>query len=314
MMLKCFTNKAAYLALAFGLILTLAVPACRTDQTSKGARGTEMITDSVPSADGVMITYDVRGEGTPALVFVHCWSCDRSYWSSQVDEFAKTHTVVTLDLAGHGQSGTNRAAWTIPAFGADVAAVVNKLGLDSVILIGHSMGGPVIVEAARLLPGKVLGLVGVDTYVELGQTYTPEQIEAYLAPLKQDFKTSANGFVRSMFPPNADTALAGRVAEDMSSAPPDIALGAFQAILAYVYTEPPMILTALKEVNLPVRCVVAEVNATKLDGIRNAVPSFGVKVMSGVGHFLHLEAPETFNKYLQETIDQVVSLQVGKTK
>jgi pimeloyl-ACP methyl ester carboxylesterase len=56
----------------------------------------------VKSSDGVEISYSVYGEGSPALVFVHGWSCDQTYWKHQVPEFSKRYTVVTIDYAGHG--------------------------------------------------------------------------------------------------------------------------------------------------------------------------------------------------------------------
>lgn len=59
----------------------------------------------VRSADGLPVRYEVLGDGTPALVFVHGWSCDRRYWDGQVGYFADRHRVVAIDLAGHGESG-----------------------------------------------------------------------------------------------------------------------------------------------------------------------------------------------------------------
>src|SRR5262245_56964945 len=112
------------------------------------------------SADGIPIHYDVQGNGAIALVFVHGWCCDRRSWDQQIAHFAPRYTVVCLDLAGHGASGRDRTQWTIPAFGQDVVAVVEQRGLGQVVLIGHSMGGPVIVEAARCLPAAVIGVVG----------------------------------------------------------------------------------------------------------------------------------------------------------
>jgi pimeloyl-ACP methyl ester carboxylesterase len=124
------------------------------------------------SADNVSISYHVEGKGTPALVFVHGWCCDKSYWKHQVPYFSKRHTVVTIDLAGHGESGVGRKAWTMEAFGKDVVAVVEELELDRVILIGHSMGGAVIIEAARQMPERVTGLVGADTFLDVGNKLT----------------------------------------------------------------------------------------------------------------------------------------------
>src|SRR5207249_632714 len=137
-----------------------------TADLSSGNLGSEAISLSGSSApDGIRIVYEVQGEGrpgTPALVFIHGWSCDRSYWKGQLEPFSQRFKVVAIDLAGHGESGLGRDAWTIAAFGGDVAAVVQKLGLERVILIGHSMGGHVTAEAARRLPGRVAGLVWVD--------------------------------------------------------------------------------------------------------------------------------------------------------
>ena len=85
--------------------------------------------------DGATIVYDYRGAGDQALVFVHCWCCDRSFWAGQVDEFAKDYMIVTVDLGGHGGSTAKREDWTVELFGGDVAAVVKKLDLKQAILI-----------------------------------------------------------------------------------------------------------------------------------------------------------------------------------
>ena len=111
----------------------------------------------VLSKDGVPISYEVYGSGEPTLVFVHGWSCDARYWRAQVQHFSKKHRVVTLDLAGHGHSGITRSHYTMSAFGEDVRAVTEATGSRSVILMGHSMGGSVIAEAARLMPNRVIG-------------------------------------------------------------------------------------------------------------------------------------------------------------
>ena len=140
---------------------------------------------SVLSKDGVEIVYDAVGNGEPTLVFVHGWSCDKSYWNDQVKTFSPKYKVVTIDLAGHGESGSERKNYTMELFGEDVAAVVNKLELDKVILIGHSMGGYVIIEAARQLKEKVIGLVGADTYQGLEDEMTKEQIDQFMKPFKE---------------------------------------------------------------------------------------------------------------------------------
>src|SRR2546430_274909 len=116
--------------------------------------------DDVRAADGLNIVCEIRGKAEPALVFLHGWCGDREYWKNQADVFAADYQVVTLDLPGHGESGKARETWTVNALGQDVESMVKALGLKRVILVGHSMGGPIALAAAKRMPGKVVGVIG----------------------------------------------------------------------------------------------------------------------------------------------------------
>ncbi|MEO7246775.1 MAG: alpha/beta fold hydrolase, partial [Rubrivivax sp.] len=99
--------------------------------------GSPRIVDS--SAGGVHVQYRVHGHGEPLVVLIHGWSCDSNYWQAQVADLKTRYTVATVDLAGHGASGANRDDWSMAAFGADVAAVVDALpDHPRVVLVGHS--------------------------------------------------------------------------------------------------------------------------------------------------------------------------------
>lgn len=260
--------------------------------------------DAAVSFDGTPVRYEVRGAGTPTLVFVHGWCCDRTYWEKQLDHFARRYQVVAVDLAGHGESGLERQAWTMPAFGRDVAAVVEKLGPEKVLLIGHSMGGPVIVEAARLLTGRLVGLVGADTYRTLGHIRTRQEIDESLAPLRANFVEGAREFVRGMFLPSSSPDLAQRIVDDMSEAPPEVAIGASEANRSNDLN----LIAGLQELKAPVIAINSDYRPTDTE----AAQRYGVKIklMSGVGHFVMLEDPETFNCILEETVKELASAQV----
>jgi pimeloyl-ACP methyl ester carboxylesterase len=252
-------------------------------------------TGEVISADGVPIVYRVEGEGETALVFIHGWCCDSGYWKNQVSFFSKEYTIVTVDLAGHGESGVERESWSTESFGGDVVAVVNALDLDRVILIGHSMGGPVALEAARSLGGRVLGIVGIDTFQKLGIKAPDEIAKNFIKPFEQDFVGWTPNFVKGMFLPGADSALVSWVAEDMSSAPPEVGIEAMKANLAY---DPA---PALQEIHVPIYGINGSLCPVDIEtGKRYA--EFDVRIMEGLGHFPMLEDPEGFNGILAELV------------
>ena len=251
---------------------------------------------AVPSADGVPIAYEVHGQGEPALVLVHGWSCDRSYWKEQIEYLSPQYRLVLVDLAGHGESGTGRKDYTMSAFGADVAAVVDSLGLQKVVLVGHSMGGDVIVEAAKKLPGRVVGLVWVDDYKSLGPARSAAEVDAFVTKFRKDFRGTTNGFVRGMFAPNADPKLVDRVAKDMASAPPAIALSAMHNSFLNA-ARVPVDLTGLK---LP----VVAINSDREPTDHESLGKYGVKafVLPDSGHFPMLEDPPRFNRSLDSVV------------
>ena len=164
--------------------------------------------DVALSADGAPVHFEVEGDGAPPLVFVHGWSCDRTYWRGQVGHFAQRHRVVAIDLAGHGESGGDRTAWTMPAFGADVVAVIEQLGLDDPVLIGHSMGGDVIVEAHWLCPDESRVWSGSTSTGRSGEPRTEAEIEEFVHPFRDDFVTATRNLVGQMFVPGSDPDLA----------------------------------------------------------------------------------------------------------
>ena len=251
---------------------------------------------TVSSADGVPIAYEVHGQGSPTLVLVHGWSCDRGYWKEQIEYLAPQYQLVLIDLAGHGASGAGRKDYTMASFGADVAAVVDRLALERVVLVGHSMGGDVIVEAAKQLPGRVVGLVWVDDYKSLGVARSAAEVDAFVGKFRKDFRNTTNGFVRGMFGPNADPKLIDRVAKDMAAAPPAVALSAMHNSFANA-ARIPADLDALK---LPVVAINSDREPTDHESLgKHGVKAF---VMPDSGHFLMLEDPARFNRSLDSVV------------
>jgi len=256
----------------------------------------------VTSADGVSIHFQVRGQGEPSLVFIHGWSMDSSYWDKQLTYFEGKHTVVALDLAGHGDSRIERKDWTVKAYSKDVEAVVKMLDLGSVILIGHSLGGLVMIEAACRIPERIKGLIGVDTLVDFEMSIPQDEIDGWLEAFRSDFVQSTEGYVRSLFPLNADPDIVERVVADMTAAPPIVGIGTLQGFFDYYKYK---LRRAARQIKVPLICINSDMHPTEVDTNRKYIPSFKVKIMAGVGHFPMVEEPETLNRLLDEAICEI---------
>ena len=252
--------------------------------------------------DGVQIHYESGGSGSPALVFIHGWNCDRSYWSAQLPFFADTHQVVAIDLAGHGDSGVSREDWSMANFGTDVSAVADALQLEDIVLIGHSMGGPVALEAARLLQGRVKMVIGADTLSDVSLRYADAQLAGMLAAMEADFPSTVEGLVRSsFFLPTSDPALIDQIARDMGAAPPAAGIGAFESF-AHWYNED--VERTLADIDVPIRLINSGYRPTNTRAGQALTASFEATLMSGVGHFVMQEDPAQFNAVMAELLNR----------
>lgn len=256
------------------------------------------------SADSERIAYSACGEGEPALIFIHGWNCDSRYWQNQVSPFSKIHRVVTIDLAGHGHSSLDRVTYTMAAFAEDVKAVVEKEKISRTILIGHSLGGGVIAEAARLMPAEVAGIIGIDTLQNVAEKVSQDVIDEMAGPMKADFQSAAKGFARSLFLEGTDEALIDWVEEDMASAPREIALKAFQAYLGqYVTGEAARV---LEDLTVPVISINARLWPTNAEENRKHIKNYTLYYIEETGHFPMLENPDKFNPILKKAVKYIV--------
>lgn len=283
--------------------------AAMTSESKPQNTGLPQITDS---PDGVHIEYRVRGSGPPLVVLVHGWSCDSNYWRAQLPALTPRYTVLTVDLAGHGASGRNRSDWSIRNFGGDVAVAVRDFWSDhadaprQVVLVGHSMGGPVVVEAARQLGSAVLGMIGIDALRTFGMPPPPaKETEAYFTALTKDFIGTTRQFVtRNFFTANADPAFVRQIADDMSSAPPEVAIPSIRGMNDWGTGAG----RDLKDITVPIIAIVSDLGPPLNEALsRKAAPTFRSILMPGHGHFLMMEDPAGFNPILIREIDALAN-------
>jgi pimeloyl-ACP methyl ester carboxylesterase len=260
----------------------------------------------INSYDNVKIACTDVGRGDTTLVFIHGWSCDRTYWNEQVNTFASSYRVVSVDLAGHGESGQNRSWWSIQGFGEDIVAVIDSLQLHNVVLIGHSAGGFSCLEAANLRKEVVIGIVGVDAFrfIDIGyfdRKYTVKEIEKNAAAMKNDFSGTIETLVRKrFFGPNANKQLVEWVAKDMASAPQNIAI--LTGGYAYFIYRSDYLQAALQDIGMRIPIIAINAESSKINEtvFQRYAPKFSVSYISDVGHFLMMEKPGVFNNELRK--------------
>jgi len=240
--------------------------------------------------DGVIIVYSAAGSGPVGLVFIHGGLANRTFWHGELEAFAADFRVIAPDLPGHGESGTNRQRWGIPEFGADIEAVVAAEHLKKVILCGNSLGGPVAIEAALLLPGRVLGVVGVDTFQNLVHTMTPEQAQQRGNAFRDDYTDSLKQMVKSLFHTDADPALVADVERRMARTSPEVAHSLFLSLAGYDVG------ASARRLPVPLFAINGDLYPTDTRAVRKVKADFDVAVMKHMGHYPMLERPAEFDR------------------
>jgi len=255
------------------------------------------------SSDGVKISFNKQGEGELTLVLIHGWSNNRSIWDAQVSHFSKKYKVITVDLPGFGESGNNRQTWTMASFGEDVATVINKLDLDQVVLVGFSMGAPVIIETANKVPKRVAGLVLVDELHNIEMHYPPEVI-TFMDSVYMDVVTNPTiDKMKPFFRKNTEASFE-RVLSMINDVPKIGWRESLNDIFRWLNED---CIESLTKIQAPIIAINSDQTPTNVESFMKYVPSFKAKIIPDVGHVVFWDAPEEFNRLLEESIQEFIN-------
>jgi pimeloyl-ACP methyl ester carboxylesterase len=266
---------------------------------------------------GTRLFYDQGGRGDPPLVFVHGVACAHDDWQAQVDFFRPRQRVVACDLRGHGASTGDPAQCDIETHGADVGALLRALDLPPAVLVGHSMGTRVVLQAYVDAPQRVAGLILVEgSRVGTGDPQTAEQaVRQQIQAV--GYTAFLHGVFADMFLEGSDPAVKERIVSRALALPE--AIGA-TLIPRFIKWDAESLDEALAKVAVPMLVIQSSyINPQRvrvslepgastpwLELIRHSVPTAQIDVVSGAGHFVMVEKPHAVNQRLETFVTQLL--------
>jgi pimeloyl-ACP methyl ester carboxylesterase len=236
------------------------------------------------------LAVDDGGAGDP-VVLVHSLGGHAGQWSEQLPAARKTRRAVAFDLRGHRHSEAPAdGRYAIEAFGDDVGAVADALGLERFALVGHSLGAGAAVAYAGAHPERVTHLLVADPIGD--GTGTPEaEVRPFLDALDSPAYTETiEGYWSSIA--GTDGAVLERLLRDLRNTPRATMIGGLHASMAF---DPK---PALGRYRGPVLAVITPANdfPYSLHKLGSGLPH---RVIAGTGHWLHIERPAEFNRILE---------------
>jgi 3-oxoadipate enol-lactonase len=262
------------------------------------------------TVNGVSLAVEVRGNG-PAVLLIHGYPLDRTLWAPQLAG-VEGHRLIAPDLRGLGLSDAPDLGYSMPTYADDLAALLEALQVDEVVLVGLSMGGYVAFEFLRRHRARVRALVLFDTRADADQPEVrrARDQQASLAREQGAAAVAAHLLPRMLAPGAAQSMphVVERVRGMMLAAPVAGIAGALAAMRDR--SDSTALLATLED--LPTMIVVGEEDAmTPVELARamaSAVPGARLEVVPDAGHLPPLEAPAVVNALLADFLKSLPAL------
>jgi 3-oxoadipate enol-lactonase len=247
------------------------------------------------ASDGSELTFEERGSGVPALVFVHGWQADRTVWSELIDALGPETHALAIDARGSGESHEAPGPYRLERFAADLRELIEARELGPVVLVGHSMGATVALRFAVDAPELVRGLVLIAPVPASGGGYSPKG-EAYLRSTAGD-PAAARGWLARTFARPPDDATLERLCAAAARTPRDVALESFESWAHADFAE------ATRTIDAPALVIAPEYDAgATREKVADLLPNARYVVVPDCAHYAILERPKAIAALIRESV------------
>ena len=246
--------------------------------------------------DGVTLAFDDNdASGTPSFVFVHGWTCNRSFFAPQFEHFGRDHRAIAVDLRGHGESSpANDGDYSVATFASDVAALIEHLGIAPAVVVGHSLGAVIAAQLTGTRPDLVAAAVLVDVAPIVLADDMRGVFEGLFQALRgPDSEATFAAMVSTMFLETDNAARRAEITAAMTKTPLEIAIPAIEGILANGSA-------ALAAVTRPIVSIGAAVPFHENAVLKAVNPNIVIGQTVGAGHFNQLEVPGQVNAMIEQ--------------
>ncbi len=266
--------------------------------------------------DECTLNYELIGEGSPAVLFIHGYSCTAHDWRLQTSGLSADLACVALDLRGHGGSSPITGGITMGTFASDALALMDMLEIETAVLVGHSMGTRIALEAALQAPERVAGLVLVDgSKVEA----SPEAVRGSIsqAIAEKGFAGWTEQNMGEMFLDKLESEDRDLILQRAIGLGADLGLKLYVSMTTW---DQERLAAAGEKVAAPVsviqstsilpgeartRCFVDEAPSSPWLDIWRAQGRAQIVMLPQTGHFAMLERPDQVNAAIKDLIGQI---------
>jgi pimeloyl-ACP methyl ester carboxylesterase len=253
----------------------------------------------ITGSAGTLAVDDGGHSGVP-VVFAHSLAGNSGQWKAQLDYLRPKRRAVALDFRGHGRSDPARNRdYSINGMAADISAVVDSLGLDRFVLVGHSMGGGAALAYAGAHPDRVAGLLLVDPIGDAKQI-PPADAQAFLGGFEAHYDSASQSYWKTIAGPNS--AIQHRLLADLRATPKETVVPVLRSVMQF---DPD---PALARYTGPKLSVVTPANDQAFS-LHRLGQGFPHRVVTGTGHWIQLDQPDELNRIMDEFLKSVKSEQ-----